>query len=522
MFFSECQTPQIQQNDMSSIIQVNALPIDKNWYRKAIFYEVFVQSFADGNGDGIGDLKGLCLRLDYLQDLGVNALWLMPIHPSPSYHKYDVVDYYDIHPDYGTKDDFKMLVNEAHKRGIRIVIDLVLNHSSDQHIWFKESKKGKDNPFREYYVWANYDSVAKEIEKKEVTLDSDNLTQWHAPDGNKEADEYYYGFFWGGMPDLNYDSKKVRQEMFKLGAFWLTEMGVDGFRLDAAKHIFPDDRPLDNHAWWEEFRGEMEKVKPDVFLLGEVWASVEIVAPYLKGLTSVFNFDLALAIGKASLEGKHNHLPKQHQHILATYQKVAPHFVDAIFLTNHDQNRILSHLGNDENKMRMASALLLSLPGTPFIYYGEEIGMKGRKPDVYIREPFMWDIKGKDSLQTRWLEPTYSTDSTVVALKQQQEKDTSLYHHYKKWLALRKKYPALLLGGIEDADSKSQKVVSFYRRYENQELLVLHNLSHTPVSFKRTDKMRSFSTIIHANNTPKIEATQITLPSYTSVVMGEN
>ncbi|MCS6832546.1 MAG: alpha-amylase family glycosyl hydrolase, partial [Flammeovirgaceae bacterium] len=308
VFLMQCQPTK----DATAVLR---LPIDKEWYKKAIFYEVFVQSFADSNGDGIGDLEGLRNRLDYLTELGITALWLMPIHPSPSYHKYDVTDYYDIHPDYGTKEDFKRLVNDAHQRGIRVVIDLVLNHTSAQHPWFEVSKKDKKNPFRDYYVWANYDSIAKEIQKKEITLDSDNLTQWHAPDGNKQADEYYYGFFWSGMPDLNYDNPKVRQEVFNIGAYWLTEMGVDGFRLDAAKHIFPDDRPEDNHAWWVEFRREMEKVRPDVFLLGEVWDKTEVVAPYLKGLTSVFNFDLALAIGNAALNGKHQNLPKEHQAI---------------------------------------------------------------------------------------------------------------------------------------------------------------------------------------------------------------
>ncbi|MDW8286976.1 MAG: alpha-amylase family glycosyl hydrolase, partial [Flammeovirgaceae bacterium] len=481
VFLMQCQPTK----DATAVLR---LPIDKEWYKKAIFYEVFVQSFADSNGDGIGDLEGLRNRLDYLTELGITALWLMPIHPSPSYHKYDVTDYYDIHPDYGTKEDFKRLVNDAHQRGIRVVIDLVLNHTSAQHPWFEVSKKDKKNPFRDYYVWANYDSIAKEIQKKEITLDSDNLTQWHAPDGNKQADEYYYGFFWSGMPDLNYDNPKVRQEVFNIGAYWLTEMGVDGFRLDAAKHIFPDDRPEDNHAWWVEFRREMEKVRPDVFLLGEVWDKTEVVAPYLKGLTSVFNFDLALAIGNAALNGKHQNLPKEHQAILEAYYRVAPDFVDATFLTNHDQNRILSFLHNDENKMRMASALLFSLPGTPFIYYGEEIGMKGKKPDVYLREPFVWDNDEKDPMQPRWLEPTYSTETTVVPLRWQQQQPHSLYQHYKNWIKLRKTNPALLSGKIEDAGAKSHAIVAFYRIHPTQELLVLHNLSDKRCSLKMRDK----------------------------------
>ena len=166
-------------------------------------YEIFVQSFADSNGDGIGDINGMTSKLDYLEDLGIKGIWLMPMGPSPSYHKYDVTDYYDIHPDYGTLDDFKHFVAEAHKRDIKIVMDFVINHSSNQHPWFIEAKKSKSSPYRDYYVWANIDSIKDQLAKKVITLDSDNITQWHQNEGDEE---YYYGFFSGRMPDLNYDN----------------------------------------------------------------------------------------------------------------------------------------------------------------------------------------------------------------------------------------------------------------------------------------------------------------------------
>ncbi|MCB0847580.1 MAG: alpha-amylase, partial [Bacteroidetes bacterium] len=195
-----------------------------NTWSDKIFYEIFVQSYADSNGDGIGDLPGLTQRLDYLAELGIDAIWLMPVHPSPSYHKYDVVDYYGIHPDYGTMEDFKEFLHQAHQRGLKVILDLVVNHTSHLHPWFIESQKGPDNPYREYYIWRDLEEVKDEISKKELTTDSDNLTQWHQSGDDPER---YYGFFWHEMPDLNFDSPKVREEVFKIGEFWLREVGVD-------------------------------------------------------------------------------------------------------------------------------------------------------------------------------------------------------------------------------------------------------------------------------------------------------
>ena len=174
-------------------------------------YEVFVLSFADGNGDGKGDFKGLTSKLDYLQDLGVNGIWLMPIMNSPSYHKYDVTDYKSINPEYGTIDEFKKFVEEAHSRNIKVVVDLILNHTGSDHPWFQSAIKGKDSPYRDYYVWANKDSIRQQISKKTTSFDSDNIRQWHAVNGDTLS-EHYYGFFWRGMPDLNFDNQKVRDE----------------------------------------------------------------------------------------------------------------------------------------------------------------------------------------------------------------------------------------------------------------------------------------------------------------------
>jgi alpha-amylase len=456
-----------------------------------VAYEIFIQSWVDGNGDGIGDFKGATQKLDYLEELDVSAVWLMPIMPSPSYHKYDVTDYKAIHPDYGTMEDFRTFLSEAHKRNIKVVIDMIINHTASDHPWFQEAKKGKDNPYRDYYVWADRDSIADQIAKKEVTQDSDNITQWHAVDDKKE-NEHYYGFFWGGMPDLNFDNPKVRQEIYDIGKFWLEEIGVDGFRLDAAKHIFPDDRLKDSYEFWQEYRDEMRKIKPDVYLVGEVWASSEVVKEFAKGLPALFNFDLAGSIQQSVIQGKNvaatiegpkwvnlenedliSRLIKQR----AVFQSATDDYQDAIFLSNHDQNRVMSNFKGDITKAKMAASILLTLPGTPYIYYGEEIGMLGKKPDPNIREPFLWRNTNSDSLRTSWMDPEFTLDKTVEPLSQQRENANSLFNHYKKWIHLRNHNEILTKGSIEEFENQNKNILAFTRVIGAEKLHVIHNLS---------------------------------------------
>jgi glycosidase len=444
------------------------------WPQAGVTYEIFVQSFNDSDGDGIGDLNGVTEKLDYVKELGANAIWFMPIMPSPSYHKYDVTDYKGIHSDYGTMEDFKNLLEEAHKRDIKIVIDLIINHSGSGHPWFEEARKGRDNPYRDYYVWAQKDTIAESINKKVITLDSDNIRQWHDP-GNGE--DFYYGFFIGGMPDLNYDNPKVREEIYDIGKFWLEEIGVDGFRLDAAKHIFPDDRPLDNHAFWKEFRAKMEAIKPDVYLVGEVYDKKEIVAPYLPGLPALFNFDFHYTLLEALNTENGMLLAKKQKEILDFYQGITPNFIDATISSNHDQPRLLNELGSDPEKYKQASAILLTMPGAPYLYYGEEIGMLGLKPDENIREPFLWDVTGKDTGRTSWIEPVYTTDATVTPLAIQKEDPESYFNHYKSLISLRNSHPALAIGNLElPKGTYPETVMGYGRKSGDQEIFVIHNL----------------------------------------------
>ncbi|WP_241498944.1 alpha-amylase family glycosyl hydrolase [Rufibacter ruber] len=503
---------------LTVLIDTNAQPAQASQWPRGITYEIFVQSFADSNGDGIGDIKGMTSKLDYLQNLGVGAVWLMPINPSPSYHKYDVTDYYGIHPDYGTLEDFKEFTREAHKRNIKVVIDMVLNHSSSKHPWFLDAVKNENSPYREYYVWTHKDDPQTQKDGRPTGADSDNTRHWHQVEG---SDYLYYGYFYGGMPDLNFDSPKLRAEVFKIGKYWLTEMGVDGFRLDAARHIFPDERPHDNHQWWVYFLNEMKKAKKDVYLVGEVWAPADIVGPYLKGLPALFNFDMGFAITKAVNEEQAGDLVANHKKIRAFYQSVNPEYVDATFLTNHDQNRIMSAVNGDLHKAKMAAALLLTLPGSPYLYYGEEIGMTGKKPDEKIREPFLWDRKARDKARTSWMTPTYNAEGTTVPLAAQQKDKNSLYNHYKSFIALRNRSKALTYGELSPIATETAGLSVFERKHQEESVLVLHNLSKAAVTYKLPQEVTGFQKVLFSTNGARLKAGEVTIPAYSSLLLSK-
>ncbi|GGK82131.1 alpha-amylase [Rufibacter glacialis] len=483
---------------------------------RGITYEIFVQSFADSNGDGIGDIKGMTSKLDYLQELGVEAVWLMPINPSPSYHKYDVTDYYGIHPDYGTMADFKEFIKQAHKRNIKVVMDMVLNHSSSEHPWFKDAVKNENSPYRDYYVWTHKNDPQTQKEGRPTGADSDNTRHWHKVEG---SDYLYYGYFYGGMPDLNFDSPKLREEVFKMGRFWFTEIGVDGFRLDAARHIFPDERPHDNHQWWVYFRSEMLKANKDVYLVGEVWAPSDVVAPYLKGLPALFNFEMSWDILKAINEGRGDSLAIKHAKITDFYQSVNPDFIDATILSNHDQNRIMSSLNNDQNKAKVAASLLLTLPGSPYLYYGEEIGMTGKKPDEQIREPFLWDTKAKDKSRTTWLKPVYSTEATVAPLAVQKKDKNSIYNHYARLISLRNSSKALTYGKLEPISLENKAISAYTRSHAGENVLVVHNLSGQEASVTLPTQLETYTNTLFKTKGANLSKKTVTLPAFSSLVL---
>ena len=434
--------------------------VSKRDYDGRVFYEIFVRAFNDSNGDGIGDINGVTEKLDYLQELGIGGIWLMPINSSPSYHGYDVIDYKEINKDYGTMEDFKKLLEEAHKRDIKIYMDMVINHSSSENIWFKEASKGKENKYRDYYIWTD--------DKKEAsTMSPMGTNPWAKV--NEKDDEYYYGIFWSGMPDLNLDNKAVRDELKDIAKFYI-DMGVDGFRMDAVKWFY--NKVDENNKFIEDYSEYCKSLNENFKLVGEVWDGAFSMAQYQNSLDSFFDFSLGEKVTKGLLGENIEKLPEAIKNNYELYTEENKEFIVAPFLSNHDQNRIMNTLGKSEEKMKMAAAIYLTLPGTPFIYYGEEIGMTGIKPDEDIREPFIWDNKDL-SQNTKWRKST--NDINKVALNAQKEDSNSLYNFYKEIIKIRNENKSLQFGIIEKIDSGNSGIMIMKRSYEKEESYVIIN-----------------------------------------------
>ena len=479
-----------------------------------VWYEIFVRAWYDTNGDGIGDLNGVTAKLDYLQSLGINGIWLMPINASPSYHGYDVTNYEAINPQYGTMQDFEHLVAEAHKRGIQVIIDLVINHTSDKHPWFV-SALDPHSPYRGWYTWAGPTTDIKE-------MSATDSPAWHTRDG-----QTFLGDFSRGMPDLNYDDQDVRHEMVKIGQFWLAK-GADGFRLDAARHIYDDlksdtDKPetmLKNALWWTEFRRGLQTVNPNVYLVGEVsMHSPDKLAPYLKPLGSVFNFPLAEQMILSTQNEQAGPLNQLLADTYAAFHKAAGNdFTDAPFLSNHDQERVFSRLDGNVDHMRVAAAILLTLPGRPFLYYGEELGVLGRKPDQNIREPMRWERDPQAAGESRW-EPIASGQGGEVSVQAEQADPHSLLSVYRTLIHWRTQETLLRDGDIRVVSLQNAHVVAYERFIGERHVLVLHNLSGQSQSVKLKHKGGYQRIELQSGNDATYVKEELDLPPYASVVM---
>lgn len=454
---------------------------EHDWARGAVFYEVFVRSFADSDGDGVGDLAGLTGRLDYLNDgdpatdtdLGVDALWLMPVFDSPSYHGYDVVDYEKIEPDYGTAEDFQRFLEEAHRRGLRVIVDYVVNHSGSGHPWFVEASSSPQSPRRDWYVWRTDDPGWRQPWGSGPT--------WHR---NDKDGTFYYGIFWSGMPDLNWGTPAVREEMARVAALWLSR-GLDGFRLDATRHLVangPGDGQVDQpetHLYLKEFGDRVRRTKPQAVLVGENWTTTERIAPYFAALPMNFNFPLAEEILRAVRDGEAADIVAKLEEMAELYPEGA---IDAPFLTNHDQARLATQLGNDPAALRSAAAILLTLPGAPFLYYGEEVGLQNGNGnnDEFKRTPMPWDATPGGGFTTGkpWFGFAPGRETANVAA--QTGDAGSLLSHYRRWIRVRKSSPALLKGGLKLLSRQgnlSVPVLAFLREAAGERVLVAHNVT---------------------------------------------
>lgn len=450
------------------------------WTRGATCYEVFVRSFHDSNGDGVGDIPGLIQKLDYIndgdpdsqRDLGASCIWLMPIAESPSYHGYDVVDYYNVDREYGTNDDFKRLMTEAHRRGIHVLVDMVLNHSSSDHPNFLDAARNPDSRYRDWYLFSAQHPGVKN------PWGSDN---WHR---SPHRDEFYFGLFWSGMPDLNVENPEVVAEHKRIATFWLNEMGVDGFRLDAIKHLVEGGQGAQvehlpgTHVYLRDYAAHITSVKPDAYTVGEVWDSIGAIMPYYPDqLTSHFMFQLSDDVLTAARTGSAANLYRGY---LRLQQEGLPPHRYAPFLRNHDQSRTMTVLEGDERKAKLAAALLLTLPGTPFLYYGEEIGIAGDKPDENLRTPMHWTSTGGFTTGTPWRAPQADWAKRTVAA---QDRDaSSLLSLHRRLIHLRKANSALATGRLIPLTASSDAVAGFVRRDGDRAVLVVANLGATPLS----------------------------------------
>jgi glycosidase len=444
------------------------------WWERGVCYEVFVRSFYDSDGDGIGDLRGLTEKLPYISDLGASCIWLMPIAQSPSYHGYDVTNYYEINRDYGTTEDFKRLIAEAHKRGISVLVDLVLNHASSEHPWFQSALFVPGSPYRNWFLWS---PTARRVPGWQAEV-------WHR---SPTSNEYYYGLFWGGMPDLNLGNPAVQAETKRIARYWLEEMGVDGFRLDAVAHFFESgdtvrDAPA-THPWLRDYTAYIHQIAPNAFTVGEVSGSTALLRPYYPDqLDTYFEFEVADAILDAVRSGSSRGLASA----LQQAQRDLPPGRWASFLRNHDQTRTMTELRGDVPRAKLAATLLLTLPGVPFIYYGEEIGMTGDKPDPRLRTPMHWArMPAAGFTRGQEWEPL-QPDSFTANVAAQDGDSTSLLNLYRRLVHLRAARPEL--GSAADLtilSGGSDTVFAYLRRAEGRAVLVLANLSGRHVSGPR-------------------------------------
>ncbi len=458
------------------------------WARGAVFYEIFVRSFFDSDGDGKGDLPGLIAKLDYLNDgdprtrgdLEVDALWLMPIFKSPSYHGYDTTDYETVQRDYGTNEDFVRLCREAHRRGMKVIVDLVMNHTSWQHPWFLLSSSRTPGPYRDWYVWRSDDPG--------WTRPWDAAPAWHClPD---QPDRCYYGIFWGGMPDLNLRNPDVRAELQWIARLWL-DRGADGFRLDAIRHLVetgpgPDGQndTDETHAFLKEFAAYVRSIRPDALLVGEAW--VEDTDRFVRyfgdtakipsgdEIPALFDFALSTAILDGLRAGSAAPVAARLERIAAAFPEGV---IDAPFLTNHDQLRIATQLEGDAARLRTAAALLLTLPGAPFIYYGEELGMRQPRnsDDEFKRTPMQWDGTPTAGFTTGkpWQHVLKDHETANVAAETRDP--ASLLSRYRALIRLRHRSESLRKGGLALLSSDGA-VLAFLRTSARETTLVVHNL----------------------------------------------
>ncbi len=491
---------------------------DPFWYKDAVFYEAPVKSFFDSDNNGIGDFRGMAEKLDYIKNLGVDCIWLLPFYPSPFKDDgYDISDFGSIHPDFGTVEDFKLLLDAAHERGLKVIADLVMNHTSDQHIWFQESRSNPDGPYRDYYVWS--DDPNKYSDARIIFIDTE-VSNWTF---DPVAGQYFWHRFFSNQPDLNYENPAVQAEMLNVMRFWL-DLGLDGFRCDAVPYLFEEEGTIcenlpETHEFLAVLRRTVELEYPGKILLAEANQWPEDVVEYFGDdenpeFHMAFHFPLMPRMFMAIR--REDRLP-----IIEILERTPPIPETAqwaIFLRNHDEltlemvtdeerdymyaeyakdamtrrnvgirRRLAPLLENSRRKIELMNSLLLSLPGTPVIYYGDEIGMGD---NVYlgdrngVRTPMQWS--GDRNAGFSRADPARLYDPVIndpvygfqaVNVEAQERLPTSLLEWMRRMIRVRKRFKAFGRGSLEFLNADNRRVLAYIRAYEDEVLLCVVNLS---------------------------------------------
>jgi maltose alpha-D-glucosyltransferase/alpha-amylase len=491
---------------------------DDLWYKNAVFYELHVKAYADANGDGMGDLPGLITRLDHLKDLGVDCVWLLPMYPSPFRDDgYDIADYCAVHPQYGTLDDFGAFLVAAHERGLKVITELVINHTSDQHLWFKEARSSPDNPKRDYYVWSDTDDRYRGVR---IIFRDTEMSNW-AWDPVSKA--YYWHRFFSHQPDLNFDNPAVREEIWQVMRFWLA-LGVDGFRVDAVPYLVEREGTScenlpETHAVVRELRHRMDSEFPGRMLLAEANMWPEDVRPYFgegELFHMAFHFPLMPRMFMAlRLEDR-----KPLVEIVERTPQIPAACQWGLFLRNHDEltlemvtdaerdymyqeyardpvarinlgirRRLSPLLDGDRRRVELMNALLLSLPGSPVLYYGDEIGMGD---NVYlgdrngVRTPMQWTGGWNGGFSTadpeRLYQPLISNPVygyQAINVESQRRQENSLLSWMKRILLVRRSSQVFGRGSIEFLKPANHRVLAYLRSLDSETVLVVNNLSGT-------------------------------------------
>lgn len=492
-----------------------------DWHNNAIFYELYLRAFADGDGDGHGDFMGLRDRLEYLEWLGVDVIWLLPIYPSPLRDDgYDIASYYGINPTFGLLEDFKMMVDEVHRRGMKLVVDLVINHTSDQHPWFKESRRSRESVMRDYYVWSDTDELYQDA--RIIFIDTER-SNWAY---DEMTGQYYWHRFYSTQPDLNFDNPNVRAEILNIMRYWL-DLGIDGFRADAVPYLFEregtncENLP-ETHGFLREMRRFMDENYPGTLLLAEANQWPQDLLPYFGNSDEFhmcFHFPLMPRLYKALALGDRTSVVE----IMNATPKIPGSAQWATFLRNHDEltlemvteeerqfmwdfyapdhrqrlnlgirRRLAPLMNNDRRKIELMNSLLFTLPGAPVLYYGDEIGM-GDNVSLDdrngVRTPMQWDDTSNGGFSTAPIENLYAPPVTGpefgyghVNVQSQRYNTGSLLNLIRRMIAVRKDNPVLATGDLVWLDDLPKELMCFWRQNDESQILVLHNLSDEMVT----------------------------------------